>query len=408
MFTLLLLFAPCVISVNWAIVLLLKREKSKSQRYLVLLGFLFGAFYYIDACYSNPNPDYSSLVGVNILAHFVTLSLFPSIILYMLSLMRWRTTSILVGTMYIPPFFLGGATSIIYMMMGKDKAAAYLEAFAESGGHPVGFDDKIYHMFDLFSIKAYRLMIIAWTIASLFLLAYALHKNGYNAGHLRDFFFKGKVSSVANTMCGTLLLTLAMGSIGMLIGRDYMMEHATVTQIFFLIQSCIVYFMFYIGWGFDGTTVLASELRNHKMTWIRYYLEQHPEINASNVLEKSMEESLPKKDQKRKLVDSFNLYMATEKAYLNPDLTIEDVAEALSSNRTYVSSMMKESLGTTFRTYINEQRILTAKEILMNNPGALLSDVAEQSGFKNETLLSKKFTEIVGQSPRSWLKSLKH
>ena len=69
--------------------------------------------------------------------------------------------------------------------------------------------------------------------------------------------------------------------------------------------------------------------------------------------------------------------MTEKRLYLNPKLTISDVAAAIGSNRTYLSDYLNKNLGVTFYEYVNRYRVMEACDILVDENNHLLKEVAE-------------------------------
>lgn len=90
--------------------------------------------------------------------------------------------------------------------------------------------------------------------------------------------------------------------------------------------------------------------------------------------------------------------------YTAPGLTIEDVATALNTNRTYLSAHIKAEHHASFREWIAELRIGYAKRLLAEHPEQTVAAVSEASGFLSLSYFSKIFTEKEGCSPSKWRK----
>lgn len=69
-------------------------------------------------------------------------------------------------------------------------------------------------------------------------------------------------------------------------------------------------------------------------------------------------------------------------AFLNPHLTIQDVADRCGYNRTYVAGVFKSELGGFFN-YINNQRLDYAEKYIREHPKASIQEVAIESGFSS-------------------------
>ena len=69
-----------------------------------------------------------------------------------------------------------------------------------------------------------------------------------------------------------------------------------------------------------------------------------------------------------------------ERAFLDPHLTLQDVAARCGSNRTYVAGVFKTEFGGFFR-YVNTLRLRYADEYQAAHPTASVSELADAAGF---------------------------
>lgn len=106
------------------------------------------------------------------------------------------------------------------------------------------------------------------------------------------------------------------------------------------------------------------------------------------------------------LVEQIEKMMQSDKLYLNPNLTIEDIAAELNTNRVYVSQAVNSILHQTFREYVNGLRIDYAKEFIREHPEATQDIIAKRCGFVDASAFNRKFTQVIGRSPREWALSL--
>lgn len=95
--------------------------------------------------------------------------------------------------------------------------------------------------------------------------------------------------------------------------------------------------------------------------------------------------------------------MDSDKPYLNPNLTIQDLALMLNTNRTYLSVTFRDEFGVSFSTYINQKRVEHAKTILSNpnfetNKEAIIN-AQTNSGFPSESTFYRLFKQQTGISP---------
>lgn len=101
------------------------------------------------------------------------------------------------------------------------------------------------------------------------------------------------------------------------------------------------------------------------------------------------------------LARRMHVLLEEKEYYLDPNASIEDAAERLSTNRTYITQMMHIHFHTTFADQIVSMRVMTAKELLLNTD-LNIKQVAERSGFKSDSSLCRVFHREVGVSPNAW------
>lgn len=98
--------------------------------------------------------------------------------------------------------------------------------------------------------------------------------------------------------------------------------------------------------------------------------------------------------------------MEQEHLYLDPDLTLREVAEKLSTNTKYLSQVVNNQLGINFQQFVNNYRINKVKENILTKEFKHLTlfGIARLCGFKNKSTFYKVFKEITGITPRAYMK----
>ena len=102
------------------------------------------------------------------------------------------------------------------------------------------------------------------------------------------------------------------------------------------------------------------------------------------------------------------LYFEQEKPYLSKTITIEQVADKLNTNKTYLSRMINEELNKNFRELINFFRVREAMKIFMDNKELSVSELMEKSGFNNNASFTSAFKVNTGYTPGEWCKNIKN
>ncbi len=104
-------------------------------------------------------------------------------------------------------------------------------------------------------------------------------------------------------------------------------------------------------------------------------------------------------------IDRLNELFEQDKIYLNPKLTINDLAYDLKTNRTYVSDYINTVLKINFFDFVNEYRLKYSAELLRDNPMLTLEQVAEQSGFNSLSTFRRSFQKLYQCTPHEYRKS---
>lgn len=94
-----------------------------------------------------------------------------------------------------------------------------------------------------------------------------------------------------------------------------------------------------------------------------------------------------------------------EHGYTRPNLTLEDLAGILDTNRTYLSSCIRSTYGVSFREWITGLRLEYAKRMLLEHPEYTVAAVSESAGFASLSYFTKIFREKEGQTPGKWMRA---
>ncbi len=95
-------------------------------------------------------------------------------------------------------------------------------------------------------------------------------------------------------------------------------------------------------------------------------------------------------------------YINEHRPWLNPSLTLQELATSLGTNRTYLSDYLNNSLNTTFYDYINSYRIRHACELLICEPEKHLIQICIRSGFKSISTFRRAFEKHMGITPAKY------
>lgn len=96
----------------------------------------------------------------------------------------------------------------------------------------------------------------------------------------------------------------------------------------------------------------------------------------------------------------------SEELYLNPNLTLRNVADKLATNTKYLSQVVNHHAGNNFQRFVNQYRVEEAKKKIASDAfnNLTLYGIALQCGFKNKSTFYKVFKEITDMTPRDYQK----
>lgn len=87
--------------------------------------------------------------------------------------------------------------------------------------------------------------------------------------------------------------------------------------------------------------------------------------------------------------------------YVQPDLTIEDVAVRVGESSRTVSAAINGCMGISFRTWVNTYRVEKAKQLIAEGylQDHVMDALAQASGFAGRVSFYRAFKKHTGQSP---------
>lgn len=122
----------------------------------------------------------------------------------------------------------------------------------------------------------------------------------------------------------------------------------------------------------------------------------HPSSAETNICENAYDFSTntAKKQFETQFIQAFEV----DQCYLNPHLTLNDLAKMLGTNRTYLSRYINEELHDTFYGYVNRYRLQKAMQVIINS-NYTMEHVAEEAGFNSLSTFRRSFIKQFGYTP---------
>lgn len=97
-------------------------------------------------------------------------------------------------------------------------------------------------------------------------------------------------------------------------------------------------------------------------------------------------------------------YFEKDRPYLNKDLSINEVAVILYTNKTYLSKVINENMGMNFNQFLNFYRMKEVDRLINEDLDISIQELCRKSGFGCMASFTVAFRLFKGTSPADWCK----
>jgi AraC-like DNA-binding protein len=138
----------------------------------------------------------------------------------------------------------------------------------------------------------------------------------------------------------------------------------------------------------------------HYLNYVTLFLDMEPAFQQA-------EESTHKEKGVNRSFDQMEMAIGEwekKKLFVEPGITIDQVACQIRSNRNYLSTHMNLHRKITFKEWINLLRIEEAKKLLTEHPDWPVSQIGVLVGLPDKSNFGRQFLKLTGKSPLAWRK----
>jgi len=108
------------------------------------------------------------------------------------------------------------------------------------------------------------------------------------------------------------------------------------------------------------------------------------------------------------LAQKLQEHLILQQPYLNPLLTLSDLALKLQTNTNYLSRVINETYSTNFNTFINRLRVQQVIQMMQETKGTFsLWGLGQKAGFYSRTAFINAFRKETGKSPNEYYVEMK-
>ena len=199
----------------------------------------------------------------------------------------------------------------------------------------------------------------------------------------------------------------------------YMRENYSYTErvnVRWLLNSMIILALCLFLWLYTCTNIshlgdlvyyVSSTLLWAVVLYFSLRQEWIPDVSESDTEEiHDTREMEPLRNEASPMSQKLEEYIRDRELFLNPKLSLPDLAVEMGTNRSYLSSCLNNELGVTFYDYVNRFRLEKAKGIL-EDPAfdGCIEEVAMNSGFNSVSTFRRSFQKRYGCTPSQYRKA---
>jgi len=269
---------------------------------------------------------------------------------------------------------------------------------------PYLFAIYLHSPLSLFDVSSLRILLLGFKIIQYAgYLTFSLVVLKKHETFIRDFF-----SEVGRLTLKWLKIMILIDYLSLVIVAVIFVLHVfglydvtqsfTVSRVTFILSSVSIYIIGYFS--MQQSDISYSELKNDLSG------EQSPASLGSNRLESlnKYEKSRIEEELLLQYKEMLTKYMETEKPYVDPDLTLQQLADSLSLSYHILSQVINAGFNQNFYNYINTYRINEATKMLEDpdRKDEKILSIAYEAGFKNKSNFNTFFKKITKLTPSEY------
>jgi len=338
-----------------SIVLLRKSKLKKSNKYLAL-GIL--SFVWLNTKILLHSFNLWQVHGFGFFPNGVELAIPPLFYLYMMSIVNPTHRFVQKKWIYFIPFFISQLYSIIvYLTIMQTKVYVEKQAIAQRLFFDLAKNIDEYLLI-IFSIIYFYIFFTSNTVKS-----YYASKSSKT--HILEAKFLRNISILLVTLSSVHVLNLVLNKI---LDSSYNWRW----NLNSVLISAAVYYMAIIG--FKNADILKKNKRK--------------DIVIDN-----------------DIIQKLHQAITIKKVYLNPKLTLQELAKDLNINESILSNTINSYYQKNFRKVLNEARVEEVKNRLLNGELENLSllGIAKESGFNSEASFYRIFKSETQITPKQFI-----
>ena len=148
--------------------------------------------------------------------------------------------------------------------------------------------------------------------------------------------------------------------------------------------------------SYDDYTYVRQCMKHGAIDYLLKPIDKHEFLSLINLLRVNENASMCiAATDPNELINDAKNYI---RKHYSDDISLTKVAEYVHLNPSYFSNLFSQKTGENFSAYLNNVRILHAKQLLLN-PNIKIYEVGEKVGFSDPASFNRSFKRTEGISP---------
>lgn len=438
---LIFLLLPASVCLGWALFFTMGARRTTTYGIFFALFITLALFLFSDSMYAAPGMTPELLVYTRIIVLLTAPCLVPLVWLYMHQLKTGRKLAPTHYAWLLLPVFFVTAGGFLTQIAGVDAIGEFLHDVYKEGFNKVDRSNNIVYSYYIWTMIVFRIVLGIELVIAFFASIYYVRKYRFTPRHLIGFFRKGEKCAVLELQLFNLTIPAILLLVKIILSNAFLSEHLLIQIILSLVETmCIFNFAFVALCG--AREKITRENMRHLMVY-----NYNPKIKSviveftmDDLLEDAERDGLKRLQEKigetlnldgegsdiksstnvtemlfatmantwddDSLLSRFQHLMLNEQLFLQPGLSLGEVADKLHTNKTYVSKLVNNTYNLGFPELLNTLRIDYAEQYLITHKNAKQTEVAEACGFQSASSFNSIFKKVTGMTPKVWIASL--
>ena len=157
----------------------------------------------------------------------------------------------------------------------------------------------------------------------------------------------------------------------------------------------------------SGKAKLAKGKMEKEEQEISDYMMSNKSNEMADTIAEALEESISPQEQKmdETFRNRLNDLVNKKKVWMNPTISLTELASSIGTNRTYLSNYLNMELDTTFSDYINSFRINEACRLLEKGDSRSYEEIFVHCGFNSLSTFKRSFIKVMNMTPAAYAAS---